>query len=387
MNTEKKPTNNTSRSILLVTRPLSPPWDEASKNFAFDLACNAKHHRITILVDELMDNIPEHIQQKKIYSANRFSLWQKTRLIIFLAYNASNYDGVHLLFTPTKFNSAILRMILRYTHVIQTIATVRDDLYNKNELVKMYFGKTLVTYSLWAQKKLTTLQLKNVHQIYPGINMSKYVPSQKNMSLLQQWNIKSEKIIVTYPGEFSRLGATDLIIDALIEIWNSTPESEIHYICACRVKNRFDVQKKEAVIKKLTDAGHLDKVTFTDTFRDMNAIYNLSDIILFPVTDMFGKFDVPLAMIEPYACKKAVIASHLPLFEEFSDPQINVIIPTADKHALIQEIIALAKDMQKRRLLGENAYAFAHRTFNITSIAQQYENLYKQIPQQNRENQ
>ena len=30
--------NNTTKKILFVSRPIAPPWDEASKNFAYNLA-------------------------------------------------------------------------------------------------------------------------------------------------------------------------------------------------------------------------------------------------------------------------------------------------------------------------------------------------------------
>lgn len=374
------------RSVLFVTRPLSPPWDEASKNFAYDLACNATDMTITILVDKIMDDVPKHIIQKRIYSTNHFSLSQKVRLVYHLFCHASEYDIIHLLFTPTKINSTILKFMLKKkgVHILQTIATVRDDLYTTDELKKMYFGDTLVTYSQWAQKKLVEMGLKNTHHIYPGINLTKYTPTPKNLSLLQQWHLTADHTIITYPGEFVRLGATDMIVDAFCEIWQDPANAHIRYICACRIKNADDAQKKNEVIKKFTAAGHIDKVVFTDTFSDMNAIYNLSDIVIFPVTNMRGKFDVPLAMIEPYACKKPVIASDLPLFREFSSSRINVIIPRAQKAALAQAILSLAKDPVRQKEYGEQAYIFAHNTFNIHTITQHYENLYKQTSQQDR---
>ncbi len=59
---------------------------------------------------------------------------------------------------------------------------------------------------------------------------------------------------------------------------------------------------------------------------------------------MRGKFDVPLAMVEPYLCEKPVIASHLPQLAEFSSPAINVILPTLSANALAGAIVRLAHD-------------------------------------------
>jgi len=377
------------KNILFVTRPLSPPWDEASKNFAYNLACNVTNHNITILVDEYIEDAPKHIIQKKIYSDNHFSLLQKVYLLRYLKRYTKEFDVVHLLFTPTKLNSWLMKKILHRTdainrvstspQIIQTVATLRDDLYSDQELKNMLFGDTVITYSKWAQAKLKNLGFNNVTQIYPGFNLSKFTPTPKNIDLMKKWNITNTNFVVTYPGEFVRLGATDLIVDALINIWNNPKNAHIKYLCACRIKNDADAQKKQDVIKKITDAGHINKITFTDTFPDVNAIYNMSDVIIFPVTNMSGKFDVPLAMVEPYACKKPVIASDLELFKEFSSDTINVIIPKENKNALANAILKLEKDSEKRKGLGENASTFAHKTFDIQKIAQQYEDIYSSM--------
>jgi glycosyltransferase involved in cell wall biosynthesis len=375
------PINDPQKKILFVTRPLSPPWDEASKNFAFDLAKNVKNHTITILVDKEVAHVPPHIIQEKIYTKNDFSIIQKFHLVRYLLTHAKNFDVIHLLFTPTKVNSWLMQKILgnKNVKIVQTIATVRDDLYTKKDLKEMFFGNALVTYSQWAQNKLKNIGFTNARHIYPGINLSRYTPSEKKSSLMRKWQIDPTDKIITYPGEFTRLGATDLIIDAFIDLWEDVSNAHIKYLCACRIKNASDAQKKQELIQKLKNVGHADKVIFTDTFEDMNAVYNLSDIIIFPVTTMRGKFDVPLAMIEPYACKKPVITSDLSLFKEFSSPAINAIIPKANSTALKNMILELLNDPEKRKILGENAYTFAHETFNIHKIARSYENIYEKL--------
>lgn len=366
------------KNILFVTRPLGPPWDEASKNFAHDLALHATAHDITVLTDRVTSPQPPHLTQKRVYSANRFSLWQKARLVAWLWRNAAAYTTVHLLFTPTPLSSAILRRVCRRTgvRVVQTVATVRDDLYTTSQMRAMFFGDAVVTYSAWGAQKLRQIGLANVQHIYPGIDAKRFFPAPKDSALLRRFRIAPTDIVVTYPGEFTRLGATDTIIDAFARLWNDTRNHHIRYVCACRVKNDADARKKRDVIARLERMGQRDRVIFTDTFDDMNAIYNLSDIVIFPVASMHGKFDVPLAMVEPYMCEKPVIASSLPLFAEFSNPAINVIIPASHARALSDAIAELARDGERRATLGKNAAAFARHTFNINTTAHAYEQLY-----------
>lgn len=377
-----------NKKILLVTRPLCTPWDEASKNFAYDLAKILQNTPVTILTHGHIDDLPKNVSQQSIYTQSAFSFTQKIRLIYYLWKHAQDFKIIHLLFTPTKFNAKILKMILPSScKIIQTLATLREDLYSTDELKKMLFGDVIITYSEYSKNRIEKLfgsayfTDKNVkiYPIYPGIDLTKYIPAKKDSELMKKWKIDCDDKIVTYPGEYVRLGATDVIVSAFLELWKYKHNHHIKYLCACRVKNEQDAKKKKDVMTRFEKAGHSDKVIYTDTYGDMNKIYNLSDIVLFPVENMHGKFDVPLAMIEPYACKKPVIASDLPLFKEFSSSAFNVIIPRDDHHALATAIKELSIDHKRREELGEHAWAFAHKTFNITAIAAQYEKLYRQL--------
>lgn len=372
-----------NKKILLVTRPLSPPWDEASKNFAFDLAKNITDYKLTILTSTQNEGLGTNIHQAQIHkkSENDFNFSEKIRSLMFQLTHRKSFAIVHHMFTPTKLNSFVLKNFIqnKHTKILQTVATLREDLYSDEELKSLMFGDVIVTYSKYAKNKLDSLGLKNVRQIYPGFNLNKFTPEEKDIELMNEWNLKSEDIIVGFPGEFVRLGATDFIVDTFLDLWKDPANHHIKYLCACRLKNEKDIEKKKEVVKKLEKAGHLDKVAFSDTFGNVNKLYNLSDIILFPVNNMKGKFDVPLAMIEPYACKKPVIASDLPVLQEFSNEKINVIVPRNNQKALKDAILDLANNELKRKELGENAFKFAHHTFNIKEIAKKYEEIYKDL--------
>ncbi|MCK4635915.1 MAG: glycosyltransferase family 4 protein [Candidatus Moranbacteria bacterium] len=372
-----------NKKILLVTRPLSPPWDEASKNFAFDLVKNISNKNITILTSTFNKELSKNIQQKQIHSQskNDFNFAEKIRSLLFQIKNHKNFDIIHFMFTPTKLNSFVIKNFVnnKKTKTIQTVTTLREDLYSDEELKKLMFGDVIVTYSKYAKEKLKSFGLKNVQQIYPGINLSKFKPEEKNLELMKKWNLTEKDFIVSFPGEYVRLDATDFIIDTFIELWKNKKNHNIKYLCACRIKNEKDAKKKKEVIETLKKVGHLNKVVFTDTFGDVNKIYNLSDVVLFPVNNMKGKFDVPLAMIEPYACKKPVIASDLPILQEFSSEKINVIIKRNNKEDLKNAILLLKDDEDKKKELGENAFDFAHETFDIKEIAEQYEKIYEEL--------
>jgi glycosyltransferase involved in cell wall biosynthesis len=155
-------------------------------------------------------------------------------------------------------------------------------------------------------------------------------------------------------------------------------DSAIKFIFGNRVKNEADQKKKDEVVAKLTQAGIVDQVRFTDTWKEMPKLYNLSDVIVFPVGNMRGKFDIPLAIIEPYACEKPVILSDLEIFQEFSKPDFSVTIPRNDSDALWQAIEDLRANEDKRKTLGKNARAFTKQFFDLKETARKYETLYRE---------
>ena len=94
---------------------------------------------------------------------------------------------------------------------------------------------------------------------------------------------------------------------------------------------------------------------------------------------MNGKFDIPLAIIEGYACGKPMIISDLPIFAEFSNPAISVTVPCNDGDALWSAIEDIRNNEDKKNTLGKNARAFVEQQFDLQTTAREYEQLYQSM--------
>jgi glycosyltransferase involved in cell wall biosynthesis len=372
------------KKILLVTRPIAPPWDEASKNFAFYLAKNIHIASPYLLTNGIIPDIASS-QQKPIYTANDFSYFQKLRLIKHLRKLRHELDILHYIFTPTKQNSFLLKQFVntgknKTTKIIQTIATLREDLYSDQDLKKLIFGDLIITYSDHAKNKLNLLGFNDVKRVYPGIDLNYYSPQAKNISAMQQFGITAQDFVVTYPGEYIRLGAIDDIVQMIIENAQALREKKIKIILACRLKNDHEaIAKKTEVMEELQKYNALDLTIFVDIFSDMAVLYNLSDIIIFPVQNMRGKFDVPLAAIEPMACEKPVIISDLPILKEFSNTTNSITIEKGNVAQLATAIFDLYANPEKRVSLGKGGRKFCEENFDIKKVAAIYEQIYAKL--------
>ncbi len=372
------------KKILLITRPIAPPWDEASKNFAYYLAKNlnlSNQFELHLMTRGILPELPKQIIQESIYttSQNDFALSQKIRTLLFQIKNKKTFEIAHYFFTPTKLNTFFIKNFIKNskTKSIQTIATLREDLFSDEEIKKLIFSDLIITYSDYAKHKLDTLGIRSVTRIYPGIDLDKYKKQGDANALRKKYNFSPDDFVLNFTGEYTRLGAIDNIIDSFIAL--AKKNSDIKLSLAVRIKNEKDAQKKELVISQLKRNGLLNKVSFHDNGKfQMSDIYNLCDISLFPVQNMHGKFDVPLAAIEAMACEKPLILSDLPILKEFANKKNSLIIKRNSVSELSSAILELRANKQKRKEIGIEGRKFCLEHFDIKKVAEKYEKIYNQ---------
>ena len=371
------------KKILLATRPLVPPWDEASKNFAYFLGREIQNHLLTLLTTkELLSGLVENVHEEPIFSSGRFTWKAKFELFRYLRAARHTFDITHYIFTPTRLNTNLIKWFAKPTYgkTIQTIATLRGDLYSPQALKQMLFADQLVTYTDLAKQKLERLGFTNVIRIYPGIDLGKFQPQTKNPQILKQLGFDEKHFIVSYVGEYARLGATDMIADAFIDFFRKNRETNIRIVFPGRVKNAADAEMKAKIEKLFTAAHLLQYVHFPPSIiMDIVGLYNSSDLIIFPVANLEGKFDVPLVIIEAYACGRPVILSDLPQFREFANERICVTIPKDSGAKLIESVAYLKDNPAICETLGRKARAFVEQHFDLKNTAKQYEEIYASL--------
>lgn len=373
-----------TKKVLLATRPLVPPWDEASKNFAYFLGREVRDHKLTLLTTrEKLAGLPATVTEEPIFNSSHLTLGAKVALFRYLRSVRSNFDITHYLFTPTKQNSTLIKLLARPSRgkTLQTIATLREDLYTPEELRSLLFADHLTVYTDLTKEKLENLGFDNVTRIYPGIDLDLYRPGAKDPAVLTSYQLQATDFLVIYPGEYTRLGATDMLFAAFSDYFQKNPNSNIKFLFACRIKNDVDRTKREELQAKAKELDLERHILFQaeHAITNMAALYNTADVVLFPVENLRGKFDVPLIIIEAYACGKPVILSDLPQFAEFTNRDICVTIPKDSGTKLIESVAHLSQNKAECERLGANARLFVQEHFDLKNTAQQYEELYASL--------
>ena len=371
--------------ILLLTRPICPPWDEGSKDFAYTLAKHARDFEVHLLTFGKVADLPENVVQHKIYTSPKWDFGQKVRAYLFLVKEiflkgGKDYDIIHSFFTPTKLNVFALKMCLRNKKLktIQTLATLRDDIYGDEHLKRIIYADLIIAYSDYSKEKLEKIGFSNVKRIYPGIDISLFSPAPKKPELMQKFETKENDFVINYTGEYVRLGDMDDIVSVFSDLAKVNKNLKLHL--AVRVKNGKDAEKKQEVRKRFEKEEALGQVVFIDDGSYvMEDIFNLCDISIFPARTMAGKFDIPLVIPEAMACGKPVIASNLERLKYFLNSENSILIEVGDHAALKEKILYLHNNSEARRELGEKGLRFARENFDIMEIVEEYEKIYSEI--------
>jgi glycosyltransferase involved in cell wall biosynthesis len=320
-----------------------------------------------------------------VYTSPKWDWTQKIRAYIFLLKEfllkgGKDYDILHSFFTPTKLNVFALKLCLRNKKLktIQTLATLRDDIYSDERIKKVIHANLIVTYSDYAKEKLEKIGFSNVKRIYPGIDINLFSPALKKPELMRKFETSKDDFVINYTGEYVRLGDMDDIVSVFSDLAKVNKNFKLHL--AVRVKNKKDAEKKKEVREKFEKADCLDQVAFIDDGGYvMEDIFNLCDISIFPARTMAGKFDIPLVIPEAMACGKPVIASNLERLKYFLNGENSSLINPGDREALKEKILYLYNNPEARRELGEKGMRFARENFDIMKIVKEYEDIYKSL--------
>lgn len=383
------------KKILLFTRPLAPPWDEASKNLAYEIAKNSsgsflfellttKNYR-QALFDECNNSPLKKINALPIYENYLFGKKEKSALLKKLLLADNSTDIIHFLFAPRKLTSLLIKaklLFLKTTKTIQTVATIQDELcQNKKKLQKVLFADKIIAQSFFTKNKLAVAGMDNVSVVYPGIDLEKFQPQPKDESFLADFGLKKEDFIVLYAGEYDRLEAMENIFEAIeIVIKKNNGPRRIKFVMACRIKNKKDLEIKQVFIEKTKKRGYDKNIVFVDFCPEMAKLYNAVDIQIFPVKKMAGKFDIPFVLIEQMACKKPIIVSDLDVLKEFVQDQKNGMVVKKDSPSqLANAILALFQDRQLLEQLGNSAFKYVHENFNIKKNIKKYDEIYENL--------
>lgn len=365
----------------MVTRPILPPWNEGSKNAAWQIAQRARRHHFHLMTTQSASQPPTErsVTWDYVYTSPNFVTKQRLRLLWHLAWDHSDIDVFHFLFVPTLTTSHLLSTIVRLKRKrsVQTVPSLYKLALSEKEAHDLFFADKVIAVSDWTASRLRLLGVKNIVRVNVGIDLERFKPVQNRTALRNGFDLPQNVPVVLFSGELSRLGSIESVLSVIPRVL--AENAAIHFVFACPTRSPRDVLSRKQAQQAIHDLGLDASVHFIGEVDDFAYLLNACDMLLFPVTTMTGKIDTPLTVLEAMATEMPVILTDLPPLNEVLKAKAGIAAPVGNEEAFAHAIIELSNDETLRREMGRAGREVVKAHYNLATMVQAYEDLYDEL--------
>lgn len=364
--------------ILFVTRPIAPPWNEGSKNLVWQIARRLRRHRAHLMTvkGHTSSELATRVVWEPAYTDVKLSAQQKVRLFLYLLGKKSDVDLYHFFFVPTPATSLLLSGLSRLygKSTIQTVPSLHRAKVNRDEARRLFFADWLVTISDDTADRLRSLGFENVVRINAGIDVEWLANYPASSSLRQQLGLPPESFVILFAGEYSRMGSVERLLEVMPEVVTRCPNC--HFVLACRILSPGDLSVKSNLQHIIRRMDLDQQVHFLGEVDDFPALLKASDVFLLPVSDMVGKFDTPLTLLEAMAAGLPVVSNDIAPLNQVLSSSAGMTVSVGDDSAMIEALLSFVNDRGRRQRAGHAAREAVRSRYDIRATVQAYEGLY-----------
>lgn len=360
--------------VLIVSKPVAPPYNDGSVCLVRDLAAALDDISVTVLTTPDAPAVSNHVRHARIYSERGSfapGLNANARVLRHLLIGP-HYDIWHFVFAPNPVSSTAARTCrkARKVRVLQTVASRPKSFATSSKLL---FGDRVVALSRFTADRLTA-------HGFPASRIEIIPPPIHDLERTNEQLARARAVAAVPPGVPMFVYAGDLefsqgarvMADAVPSVLAS--KRDAFFVFACRAKTDRARQVQMRLQSQL--ARHADQVRFAGEVPDLPALLASATAAPFPVDDLYGKVDLPYAVLEACLLGVPVIVPSKSPLEEIDGAMV---IQPGDPHALACACIDLCKDETLRHAVGHRLRERVLEVHSPARIAQSYRAIYADL--------
>ncbi|MBK8482361.1 MAG: glycosyltransferase family 4 protein [Proteobacteria bacterium] len=375
----KPPSQALDPTVLMVSKPVGPPWTDSSKNLVRDLAQAGRALRYRVLTPRGFALEGARVVSEPIYrdigSYTPPLLQNLSALRRLLRRDDSAL--AHFFFAPNPRSAAAARLGLRLHHrrTVQTICSVPRSF---DRLDKVLFGERIIALSQHTRRRLLAggIAPERVTHIPPAIVVPATPTAAERAAARRSHGLLPDDFVVIYPGDYQFSQAAKVVAEAVSRL----PGAQVRFVFACRIKQAASRLVEREIDADLRRAGVRARVSLLNEVPRMLELLAASDVCVLPAESLYAKMDLPLVLLEAMALElPIVVAAGGPLEELGCGREVGAVIPPNDAAALAGALAALHTDHARRRQVGTTARAVVEEHFSIGAVSRQHEQLYREL--------
>ncbi len=306
------------------------------------------------------------------------SRWANARVLAHLL-TSRGHALWHFAFAPNPLSSSAARLAkqLRRKPVVQTVMSIPRSF---QDVERLLFGDAIVCLSEFTASGFVEagVQRARLRIIPPPLPPLMAPTQEERVAWLSEQGLHGP--FALYPGDVELSCGARVVAHAVEGLLRAHPELTI--VFACREKT---ARAKEAAASLATSLqGHGTRVRFVGEVPSLLPWLAAASVVLFPVDDLYGKVDWPLAILEAMALGTPVITlASGPLAELEGTWKLKAPsgpLPDAQQeevaHALVETTTALLSEPSRRAEQSSVARAFVEQRCAPERVAQGYESIY-----------
>jgi phosphatidylinositol alpha-1,6-mannosyltransferase len=365
-------------TILMISKPIAPPWNDSSKNLVKDLATAGQRFEYQVLTPRHYRLDASGVESDPVYAPEGSSftppLVQNLRVLRRLL----RRDGsavTHFFYAPNPKTSmaARLALLLRPRRTVQTVCSAPKSFRRGASLL---FGDRVVVLSQDTRRRFEAagVAARRLVVIPPGIRLPETPGPEARARARQRYGLPLDRPVIIYPGDYQFSDAAWTFARAVLQL----RDVDATFVFACRIKQAASLEVEREVRALLAEGGVLERVLMLREVDDMLALLSACDLCALPAESLYAKMDLPLVVIEAMALGvPALLADRAPL-TELAHEGAAVTVPPRDPEALAAAVRELV-GTDRLRSLGEAARRAAREHYSIETVSRRHEELYQQM--------
>lgn len=226
--------------------------------------------------------------------------------------------------------------------------------------------------------------LDNVELIYPGIDLERFSPENKNPKWAKALGLEGRPVII-HPARMLPWKGVIYSVRAMQEVVKEIPEALLVVTDTEDIVDWIRELKgyKEEVLATIRELGLSDSViTQPFPYFELPWVYNYCDVVIYPT---IGEEPFGLVPVEAMACAKPTVVTRSGgLVESVVDGETGFIIEKRDPAALAEKILLLLKDKELAERMGRKGRARAVKMFSREQMARKTVRLYERAIERHR---
>ncbi len=364
-------------SVLMVSKPVAPPWNDSTKNLVRDIIAHPSALRFHVLTTPGFEPRGPAVVAEPIYrNAGRYAPGLRANLrVLGRLLHPRDHALYHFFFAPNPRSSAAARLAMRLRRrpSVQTVCSLPRQIEGSASLL---FAERVVTVSEYTRGRLEAEGVTGVRTILPGLPAVAPLPAGDRRRTREALQL-GEGPVVLFAGDYEFSTAARTVAQALIRLGARRPE--LRFVFACRIKTPAARSEEAAIAAEIRAAGVGAQVTFLNEVEDMRSLVAAADLQVLPADSTYAKMDLPLVLLESLREGVPVIVSDVPPISEVVQGDVGMKVPAGDPEALAVAVGELLDDPQRRRAQGQRGVELVRTVFSSARMAEQYQQVYREL--------